>query len=259
MPFITRSNSTAEIGVAWWLWISITGNFARGTGAAATTSVDFGLYSRMFGGGNSGCRPSAGRGRTWPDAVCSAVRSAARRGRQRLARRRDRSVKHQVTVRAESKVSQRAVSRILSLRRLRGVGVTTIPLAPPSLAGSSDRPGDSRRAVRSSQNRTRCRRQGTGRLPIWSCSVRGFACHLCCHGRGALLPHLFTLTLARPSAPGSRQALAGLPDEPVARVGRYIFCATVLQVTLTGRYPAHCPAEFGLSSPLARRALDRSA
>jgi hypothetical protein len=31
--------------------------------------------------------------------------------------------------------------------------------------------------------------------------------------------------------------------------GRYVFCATVLQVTLTGRYPAHCPAEFGLSSP----------
>ncbi len=30
--------------------------------------------------------------------------------------------------------------------------------------------------------------------------------------------------------------------------GRYIFCATVLQVALTGRYPAHCPAEFGLSS-----------
>ena len=28
-----------------------------------------------------------------------------------------------------------------------------------------------------------------------------------------------------------------------------IFCATVLQVALTGRYPAHCPAEFGLSSP----------
>src|SRR6185369_7214243 len=33
--------------------------------------------------------------------------------------------------------------------------------------------------------------------------------------------------------------------------GRYIFCATVLQVALTGGYPAHCPAEFGLSSHLA--------
>jgi hypothetical protein len=36
-----------------------------------------------------------------------------------------------------------------------------------------------------------------GRLPIWSCSVRGFACHPCYHGRGALLPHLFTLTRLR--------------------------------------------------------------
>ena len=41
-------------------------------------------------------------------------------------------------------------------------------------------------------------------------------------------------------------ALAGLG-------GRYIFCATFLQVTLTGRYPAHCPAEFGLSSPHVHR------
>ena len=34
--------------------------------------------------------------------------------------------------------------------------------------------------------------------------------------------------------------------------GRYVFCATVLRVAPTGRYPAHCPAEFGLSS-LPRR------
>jgi len=38
-----------------------------------------------------------------------------------------------------------------------------------------------------------------------------------------------------------------------------IFCATFLQVALTGRYPAHCPAEFGLSSRLrALRALRRA-
>ena len=43
--------------------------------------------------------------------------------------------------------------------------------------------------------------------------------------------------------PSTRVRLA-----PDARSGRYVFCATVLQVTLTGRYPAHCPAEFGLSS-----------
>jgi hypothetical protein len=45
--------------------------------------------------------------------------------------------------------------------------------------------------------------------------------------------------------------------------GRYVFCATFLQVTLTGRYPAHCPAEFGLSSrrstPKGAKAGDRLA
>src|SRR5688572_14466706 len=42
--------------------------------------------------------------------------------------------------------------------------------------------------------------------PIWSCSVRGFACHHRYRRRGALLPHLFTLTpppLARPCGPAS--------------------------------------------------------
>src|SRR5438270_10210344 len=63
--------------------------------------------------------------------------------------------------------------------------MTIIPLALSSLTGSSDLPGDFGRAVRV-------------RLPIWSCSVRGFACHRCYQRRGALLPHLFTLTLRRP-------------------------------------------------------------
>src|SRR4029079_1628539 len=109
---------------------------------------------------------------------------------------------------------------------------TIIPLVPPSLAGSSDRPGGVRRAHLSPAAQRR------RYLPIWSCSMRGLACHRCCQRRGALLPHLFTLTLRLAS--GSRRTLAS---------GRYIFCATFLQVTLTGRYPAHCPAEFGLSSP----------
>src|SRR6266487_514280 len=68
--------------------------------------------------------------------------------------------------------------------------MTTIPLAPPLLAGSSDLPGDL-----DGPSNQRC---SAGRLPIWSCSVRGFACHPCYHGRGALLPHLFTLTPVEP-------------------------------------------------------------
>src|SRR5688572_4532741 len=78
---------------------------------------------------------------------------------------------------------QPAVSRILSShpRLAAYVGMTTIPLASPLLARSSDLPGSFGRAV-------------LERSPIWSCSVRGFACHLPYGRRGALLPHLFTLT-----------------------------------------------------------------
>ncbi len=130
--------------------------------------------------------------------------------------------------------------------------VTIIPLAPPLLAGSSSLPGSFGRTV-------------LWRFPIWPCSVRGFACHPCCHERGALLPHLFTLTFdsalraslraslmsqACCRAPGPTAPGACRERGPKGRVERrYIFCATFLQVALTGRYPAHCPAEFGLSSP----------
>src|SRR5215210_2430338 len=57
--------------------------------------------------------------------------------------------------------------------------------------------------------------------------MRGFACHPCCHGRGALLPHLFTLTRLRPSDYGAASR-AGLPRRSAERRegGRYIFCAT---------------------------------
>src|SRR5215471_5751698 len=85
------------------------------------------------------------------------------------------------------KVSQQAVSRILS--RVRENAITTIPLAPSLLTESSDLPGDST----DGPSAAAC---ATGLL-IWSCSVRGFACHPCYHGRGALLPHLFTLTFRR--------------------------------------------------------------
>src|SRR5262249_7745486 len=71
---------------------------------------------------------------------------------------------------------------------------------------------------------------------------------------GALLPHLFTLS-AEPRSPMS-PSVRGLPTglsashQDVASARWYFFCATFLRVTPTGRYPAHCPAEFGLSSRL---------
>ncbi len=43
------------------------------------------------------------------------------------------------------------------------------------------------------------------RSPIWSCSGWGLPCRPCCHGRGALLPHPFTLACA-----GGTPAIGGL-------------------------------------------------
>jgi len=83
---------------------------------------------------------------------------------------------------------------------------TTIPLARPSLAGSSDLPGGS-------DGPSVARRDRRARLPIWSCSVRGFACHRCYQRRGALLPHLFTLTHRRPRS-GPRRAVCFLCHFP---------------------------------------------
>src|SRR5205814_7566037 len=78
-------------------------------------------------------------------------------------------------------------------------------------------------------------------------------------GRPRALPYLVLLRAGfclPPVLPPARCALTA-PFHPYSpppggpgEGKRYVFCATVLQVTLTGRYPAHCPAEFGLSSLL---------
>jgi hypothetical protein len=104
-------------------------------------------------------------------------------------------------------------------------------------------------------------------FPIWPCSVRGFACHLPYDRRGALLPHLFTLTFRLASSrlaqgrpfdspptdlPVSNERIRGPALSEPRRgepKGGIFSVPLVLRVAPTGNYPAHCPAEFGLSSP----------
>jgi len=69
------------------------------------------------------------------------------------------------------------------------------------LGGSVDKPGsvvDSHssgtRVATGLKRPTRTRRGPRPWVPIWSCSGWGLPCHRCCQRRGALLPHLFTLT-----------------------------------------------------------------
>ena len=81
--------------------------------------------------------------------------------------------------------------------------------------------------------RIRCGRHHE--IPIRPCSGWGLPCHACCHARGALLPHHFTLTTG------------------LAPVRRYIFCGTFRGLASPRRYLAPCPVEPGLSSPLPKQ------
>jgi len=51
-------------------------------------------------------------------------------------------------------------------------------------------------------------------FPIWSCTRRGFPCRVACASRGALLPHLFTIT-ARTRAREAVCFLWHCPSEPL--------------------------------------------
>src|SRR6266850_4652405 len=91
----------------------------------------------------------------------------------------------------KTKESQQAVSRILSPLRADDHSSRL------AITGEIQRPTRRLRTGRPTQLERRIERRA-GRLPIWSCSVRGFACHRPYGRRGALLPHLFTLTLVMP-------------------------------------------------------------
>jgi len=98
-------------------------------------------------------------------------------------------------------------------------GTMTIPLVPMLPSGSSDLPGNSGGPPSD--------------VPLFGLAPGGVFLAPAVTGRtGELLPHRFTLTSA---------------DRPP---GRFAFCGTFLPVARTGSYPAPCPAEPGLSSPL---------
>ena len=67
--------------------------------------------------------------------------------------------------------------------------------------------------------------------PAWPCSMRGLPCRVSCLTRGALLPHLFTLTLA-----------GGLFSVVLSIQRKYSSAVPSFQT-------AHCLVESGSSSP----------
>jgi len=128
--------------------------------------------------------------------------------------------------------------------------VTIIPLAPSLLTGSSGLPGGFGRAVLVTPPYLALLRAGFCLPPVLP------------RARCALTAPFHPYSPSRPSGASAEQAR--LRRRSVGREkracaaeasegregGRYVFCATILRVAPTGSYPAHCPAEFGLSSHL---------
>jgi len=84
--------------------------------------------------------------------------------------------------------------------------------------GHSSRPAVAGRLKQPTRATIRRRIQGFPCVaPIRFCSQWGLPCRSCCHARGALLPHHFTLTLRR-----------------------FVFCGAFPRVTPAGSYPAPC-------------------
>ena len=179
---------------------------------------------------NLGDRGSGGRG---------GRRRGERRGAPGLGKRTWKGSGDEVpgSINVQKAPPQRPVSRILSAfvaPALRPCdGVTTIPLDPALLTGSSSLPGDVGRAVLFGV---------TARVPRQPPS----APYLALLRAGFCLPSALQQTRCALTAPFHH---AGLLARGPRTAQLCVFCATVLRVTPTGRYPAHCPAEFGLSSP----------
>src|SRR5215510_15058210 len=222
--------------------MSMTGYLARGTGCCGVTSVDFGRYSRIVGGLSSGSRPSAGRGLTCPG--CPPPRpelwAASAGSRQSpgvfatwaTAEAETLATAHQTNSSLFiEEASQRAVSRILSPPSLasRRAPVDDDHSSSPAITGGVKRP---------------TRRLRTGRPD----DVSLFGLAPC-----GVLPATRVTTGAvrsyRTFSPLPAFALSGSGAAGLATCRWLcIFCATVFQVALTAGSPAHCPAEFGLSS-----------
>src|SRR5437773_12428278 len=167
----------------------------------------------MLGGGNSESLPWPGRGRTGPGACAtytSVKASAAARAPIDLVigKRSQQACKpNSVRLRLAIARAVRLARRRTSARRpfLSSCHHWPDPATDPE---ASDGPSVPDRRIERRLDRRSERRLG---FPIWSCSVRGFACHPCCHERGALLPHLFTLTRLRRADPAKASGMFSVP------------------------------------------------
>src|ERR1700744_3096663 len=83
-------------------------------------------------------------------------------------------------------------------------------------------------------------------FPIWPCTRWGFPCRVACASRGALLPHLFTLTVGL--APNGGLIFCGTFRRKAFRLSARVY---LNRTDLS--YAASRPMVFGLSSSGSRR------
>ncbi len=159
-----------------------------------------------------------GKRRQQPAGCGNGVRAARSRDFRHMARNVSDNRLIYITfpgVRKKTERQEPTISRVLS--------GTTIHLRQPSPAACSNLPGSPLGAGGA------CRFRGR-RTPLFGLAPGGvYRAAACYHPRGALLPHLFTLTVT-------------------CVLGRCIFCGTFHGLAPSRGYLAPCPKEPGLSS-----------
>ena len=86
-------------------------------------------------------------------------------------------------------------------------------------------------------------------LSIWSCSGWGLPSFQCHHWNWCALTAPFHPYHGTACGPAAGRMATGNVWPWCTLAGRFVFCGTFLRVTPTGRYPAPCSVEPGLSSP----------
>ena len=86
-------------------------------------------------------------------------------------------------------------------------------------------------------------------LSIWSCSGWGLPSFQCHHWNWCALTAPFHPYHGTACGPAAGRMATGNVWPWCTLAGRFVFCGTFLRVTPTGRYPAPCSMEPGLSSP----------
>ena len=190
----------------------MTGNFARGTGCCGHDERRLAACTRGSSAAGTRARAlrpaAAGSGRA---AACCAGNRAPQRARSRDERERCRRVMREAFQQSE-KASQRAVSRILSPRLAApcgALGAGDDHSSSPAIAGGDQAtyPEALGRAVR----------RLAPRPPYLVLLRAGFCLPPVLPRRGALLPHLFTLTPRLDAAyAGSSTAAGGIFSVPLS-------------------------------------------